>query len=64
MRNGKHLVTANKALLAHHGNSLARMAEQAAVNLGYEAAVAGGIPIVKALREGLTANRFSGVYGI
>ncbi len=64
LRNGKHLVTANKALLAHHGNSLARMAEQAAVNLGYEAAVAGGIPIVKALREGLTANRFSGVYGI
>lgn len=64
LRNGKHLVTANKALLAHHGNSLARMAEESGVNLGYEAAVAGGIPIIKALREGLTANNFSGVYGI
>ena len=64
LQGGKHLVTANKALLAHHGNSLAEMAEESAVNLGYEAAVAGGIPIVKALREGLTANRFSGVYGI
>jgi len=64
LKSGKHLVTANKALLAHHGNSLARMAEESAVNLGYEAAVAGGIPIVKALREGLTANKFSGVYGI
>ena len=64
LKGGKHLVTANKALLAHHGNSLARMAEESAVNLGYEAAVAGGIPIVKALREGLIANKFSGVYGI
>ena len=62
--NGKHLVTANKALLAHHGNSLAHMAEIGAVNLGYEAAVAGGIPIIKALREGLAANKLSGVYGI
>ncbi|MDA0229553.1 MAG: homoserine dehydrogenase [Proteobacteria bacterium] len=64
LRNGKHLVTANKALLAYHGNSLAGMAEENAVNLGYEAAVAGGIPIIKALREGLIANKFSGVYGI
>ena len=64
LRNGKHLVTANKALLAHHGNSLAALAEKAGVNLGYEAAVAGGIPIIKALREGLAANEFSGVYGI
>jgi len=64
LKNGKHLVTANKALLAHHGNALARLAEDAGVNLGYEAAVAGGIPIIKALREGLAANRFSGVYGI
>ena len=62
--NGKHLVTANKALLAHHGNELARMAEDCGVHLGYEAAVAGGIPIIKALREGLSANKFSGVYGI
>ncbi len=64
LKNGKHLVTANKALLAHHGNSLARLAESGGINLGYEAAVAGGIPIIKALREGLTANSFSGVYGI
>jgi homoserine dehydrogenase len=64
LQNGKHLVTANKALLAHHGNSLAHMAEEANVNLGYEAAVAGGIPIIKALREGLAANKFTGVYGI
>jgi len=62
--NGKHLVTANKALLAHHGNSLAGLAETAGVNLGYEAAVGGGIPIIKVLREGLAANSFSGVYGI
>ena len=64
LQGGKHLVTANKALLAHHGNALANMAEDAGVNLGYEAAVAGGIPIIKALREGLAANKFSGVYGI
>ncbi len=64
LRNGKHLVTANKALLAHHGNELARMAEDCGVHLGYEAAVAGGIPIIKALREGLSGNNFSGVYGI
>ena len=64
LQGGKHLVTANKALLAHHGNALAYMAEDAGVNLGYEAAVAGGIPIIKALREGLAANKFSGVYGI
>ena len=64
LQGGRHLVTANKALLAHHGNALAHMAEDAGVNLGYEAAVAGGIPIIKALREGLAANKFSGVYGI
>ncbi|MBR44983.1 MAG: homoserine dehydrogenase [Rhodospirillaceae bacterium] len=64
LRSGKHLVTANKALLAHHGNELASMAENAGVNLGYEAAIAGGIPIIKGVREGLVANSFSGVYGI
>ncbi|MBT3170737.1 MAG: homoserine dehydrogenase, partial [Rhodospirillaceae bacterium] len=64
LQNGKHLVTANKALLAHHGNELARLAEETGVHLGYEAAVAGGIPIIKALREGLSGNSFSGVYGI
>ena len=62
--NGKHLVTANKALLAHHGAALADAARQVDRHLGYEAAVAGGIPIVKALREGLAGNRIGGVYGI
>lgn len=60
----KHVVTANKALLAHHGNALASAAEGAEVALNFEAAVAGGIPIVKAMREGLSANRFRRVYGI
>ena len=62
--NGKHLVTANKALLAHHGAELADAARQRGRHLGYEAAVAGGIPIVKALREGLAGNRIGSVYGI
>ena len=61
---GKHVVTANKALIAHHGTALAVIAEQGGVTLGYEAAVAGGIPIVKALREGLAGNRVRRVYGI
>lgn len=61
---GKHVVTANKALIAHHGTALARAAEAAGVVIGYEAAVAGGIPIVKALREGLAANRIERIYGI
>ena len=61
---GKHVVTANKALLAHHGTTLARAAEAKGVSLGYEAAVAGGIPIIKTLREGLAANRIERVYGI
>ncbi len=62
--NGKSLVTANKALIAHHGLELARAAEAAGVELCFEAAVAGGIPIIKALREGLAGNRLSRVYGI
>lgn len=61
---GKHVVTANKALLAHHGTALATAAEKAGVALGYEAAVAGGIPIIKALREGLVGNRITRLYGI
>jgi len=61
---GRHVVTANKALLAHHGTALARAAEAAGVSLAYEAAVAGGIPIVKALREGLAGNRVGSLYGI
>jgi len=61
---GKHVVTANKALIAHHGTTLGRLAEERDLNLGYEAAVAGGIPIIKTLREGLAANRITRVYGI
>ncbi len=61
---GKPVVTANKALIAHHGAALARLAEQHATTFAYEAAVAGGIPIIKMLREGLAANGFSRVYGI
>jgi homoserine dehydrogenase len=61
---GKSVVTANKALIAEHGNALAAMAEQAGVSLLFEAAVAGGIPIIKALREGMAANRVNSVAGI
>lgn len=60
----KHVVTANKALIAHHGMELAKSSEKAQVALLFEAAVAGGIPIIKALREGLSANTIDGVYGI
>ena len=61
---GRHLVSANKAMLASHGVELARLAEQRGVALAFEAAVAGGIPIVAALREGLAGNRIKRVYGI
>ena len=61
---GKPVVTANKALLAHHGAELARLAEANGVTIGFEAAIAGGIPIVKTLREALAGNRISRVYGI
>lgn len=61
---GKPVVTANKALLALHGSELAARAEQAGVALAYEAAVAGGIPVIKALREGLAGNRIDRVAGI
>lgn len=61
---GKSVVTANKALLALHGEGLARAAEAKGVSLAYEAAVAGGIPIIKGLRDGLAANRVSTVFGI
>ena len=59
-----HVVTANKALLAHHGTALAKAAEAKGVTLAFEASVAGGIPIVKALREGLAGNRIGRLYGI
>lgn len=61
---GKHVVTANKALIALHGTELARAAENAGVALAYEAAVAGGIPVIKALREGLVGNRIERLHGI
>lgn len=61
---GRHVVTANKALVAHHGTELALLAEQKGVSLNYEAAVAGGIPIIKTVREGLAGNAISRVYGI
>ena len=61
---GRHVVTANKALLALHGAELAARAEAKGLTLAFEAAVAGGIPIIKALREGLAGNRLSQVYGI
>lgn len=64
LKRGKHVVTANKAMVAHHGRTLAELAERAGVTFGFEAAVAGGIPVIKALREGLGANRLSQVYGI
>lgn len=61
---GLHVVTANKALLAKHGVELAKLAEEKGALLNYEAAVAGGIPVIKAVRESLTGNTFSRVYGI
>jgi homoserine dehydrogenase len=62
--NGKHVVTANKALVALHGNEIFAAAQEKGVIVAFEAAVAGGIPIIKALREGLTANRIESVAGI
>ncbi|MES2960465.1 MAG: homoserine dehydrogenase [Pseudomonadota bacterium] len=64
IRQGKHVVTANKALLAVHGNQIFAAARERGVMVAFEAAVAGGIPIIKALREGLTANRIEWVAGI
>lgn len=64
LASGKGVVSANKALLAHHGSEFAKLAEENDAGLAYEAAVAGGIPIIKAMREGLAANKISAVYGI
>ena len=64
IRNGKHVVTANKALLATHGKEIFRAAEKAGVQVGFEASVAGGIPIIKIISEGLVANRIKSIYGI
>ncbi len=62
--NGKHIVTANKALIAVHGNEIFTRAREKGVMVGFEAAVAGGIPIIKAIREGLSANRIEWIAGI
>ncbi|MDP2351924.1 MAG: homoserine dehydrogenase [Pseudomonadota bacterium] len=64
IENGKHVVTANKALLAVHGNEIFAAAQRKGVMVAFEAAVAGGIPIIKALREGLSANRIQWLAGI
>jgi len=64
LANGKHVITANKALIAEHGNKLIEAAESAGLALCFEAAVAGGIPILKTLREALAGNRVDGVAGI
>jgi homoserine dehydrogenase len=64
LRAGKHVVTANKALLAIHGNEIFSEAAEHGVQVGFEASVAGGIPIIKVVREGLLANNVSSIYGI
>ncbi len=61
---GKHIVTANKALLAEKGKEVFSLAEEKGIRIGYEAAVAGGIPIIRSLREGLVANEIKKIYGI
>jgi len=64
IENGKHVVTANKALIAMHGNEIFSAAQEKGVTVAFEAAVAGGIPIIKALREGLAANHIEWIAGI
>ncbi len=64
LKNKKHVVTANKALIAKYGDQLSRIAEKNKVNLEFEASVCGGVPIVRSLKEGLIANKISRIYGI
>jgi len=64
LKNKKHVITANKALMAKYGDQLAHIAEKNKVNLEYEASVAGGVPVVRLIKEGLTANKINKVYGI
>jgi len=64
LKNKKHVVTANKALIAKYGDKLAKIAEDNKVNLEFEAAVCGGVPIIRSLKEGLIANKINKVYGI
>ena len=64
LRNKKHVITANKSLMAKYGNELAFLAEKNKVNLEYEASVAGGIPIIRTIKEGLIVNKINRIYGI
>ena len=64
LKNKKHVITANKALMAKYGDQLASLAEKNNVNLEYEASVAGGIPIIRSIKEGLIANKINKIYGI
>jgi homoserine dehydrogenase len=64
LKNKKHVITANKALMAKYGDKLAYLAEKNNVNLEYEAAVAGGVPIIRSIKEGLIANKINKIYGI
>ena len=64
LKNKKHVVTANKALIAKYGDQLSRIAERNKVNLEFEASVCGGVPIIRSLKEGLIANKISKIYGI
>ena len=64
IKNKKHVVTANKALISKHGNELSKLAEKNHVNLEFEAAVAGGVPIIRVIKEGLITNKINKIYGI
>jgi len=64
LKNNKHVITANKALMAKYGDQLAELAEKNNVNLEYEASVAGGVPIIRSMKEGLIANKINKIYGI
>ena len=64
LKNRKHVITANKALMAKHGDELSLLAEKNKVNLEYEASVAGGIPIIRSIKEGLIVNKINKIYGI
>jgi len=64
LKNKKHVITANKALMAKYGDELAYLAEKNKVNLEYEASVAGGVPIIRSIKEGLIANKINKIYGI
>ena len=64
LKNKKHVVTANKALISKYGDQLAKIAEKNKVNLEFEAAVCGGVPIIRSIKEGLIANKINRIYGI